>query len=102
MKLLICNGTLIPVNAVKPLYSEMDIAIDGGKIVHIGNIPDTFIPDRVIDAAGKIILPGFVNAHTHLSMGLFRNYANDMDLFSLKKKNTIFKHFRINLHRPIN
>ncbi len=82
MKLLICNGTLIPVNAVKPLYSEMDIAIDGGKIVHIGNIPDTFIPDRVIDAAGKIILPGFVNAHTHLSMGLFRNYANDMDLFS--------------------
>ena len=64
MKLLICNGTLIPVNTVNPLYSEMDIAIDGGKIVHIGNIPDTFIPDRVIDAAGKIILPGFKRTYT--------------------------------------
>ena len=82
MKLLISNGILIPANTDKPLYSEMDIAVDAGKIVHIGNIPDSFIPDRVIDASGKIILPGFVNAHTHLSMGLFRNYANDMDLFS--------------------
>lgn len=82
MKLLICNGTLIPVDTDKPRYSEMNIAVDGGKIVHIGNIPDTFIPDRKIDASGKIILPGLVNAHTHLSMGLFRNYANDMDLFA--------------------
>jgi len=75
-------------NTVKPtLCSEMDIAVDEEKIVHIGDIPDTFIPDRVIDAAGKIILPGLVNAHTHLSMGLFRNYANDLDLFTwLTKK----------------
>lgn len=82
MKILICNGSVIPVNTVEPFCSNMDIAIDGKKIVHIGDIPETFIPDRVINAADKIILPGFVNAHTHLSMGLFRNYANDMDLFS--------------------
>ena len=82
MKLVICNGTLIPADSAKPHFLEMDIAVDKGKIVHIGDIPETFIADKVIDAAGKILLPGFINAHTHLSMSLFRNYANDMDLFS--------------------
>ena len=88
MKLLICNGTPIPMNTEKPThYPNMNIAVDEGKITHIGDIPNTFIPDRIIDAAGKIILPGLVNAHTHLSMGLFRNYANDLDLFTwLTKK----------------
>ena len=82
MKLVICNGTLIPVDSAQPHFLEKDIAVDNGKIVHIGDIPETFIADKVIDAAGKILLPGFINAHTHLSMSLFRNYANDMDLFS--------------------
>lgn len=92
MKLLICSGIVIPMTSsltqdATELASVMDIAIDGKKIVSTGNIPDSFIPDRTIDAEGKIIIPGFINAHTHLSMGLFRNYANDLDLFTwLTKK----------------
>jgi len=34
--------------------------------------------DKEIDGAGKIALPGLINAHTHLSMTLFRGYADDM------------------------
>ena len=36
--------------------------------------------DRVIDGRGKVMLPGLVNAHTHLPMTLLRGYADDCDL----------------------
>ena len=36
--------------------------------------------DRVIDAAGTAILPGFYNTHTHAAMTLLRGYADDMPL----------------------
>ena len=38
--------------------------------------------DKVIDAEGKILLPGFINTHTHLSMTLFRGLADDLSLDS--------------------
>lgn len=37
-------------------------------------------PDEVIDASGMLLLPGFVNAHTHAAMTLFRGAADDMPL----------------------
>ena len=38
--------------------------------------------DKVIDATGKILLPGLINTHTHLSMTLFRGLADDLSLDS--------------------
>ena len=36
--------------------------------------------DKIIDAKDKILLPGFINTHTHLSMALFRGLADDLSL----------------------
>ena len=36
--------------------------------------------DHLIDADGKILLPGFINTHTHSAMTLMRGYADDMPL----------------------
>ncbi|MHB1315502.1 MAG: amidohydrolase [Christensenellales bacterium] len=36
--------------------------------------------DRVIDAKGCALIPGFVNTHSHLPMTVFRNHADDMGL----------------------
>ena len=36
--------------------------------------------DKIIDAEGKILLPGLINTHTHLSMTLFRGLADDLSL----------------------
>jgi len=44
----------------------------------VGKITES--ADHEIDASGKIALPGLINAHTHLSMAIFRGYADDMQL----------------------
>ena len=36
--------------------------------------------DEVIDADGMVMIPGFVNGHTHAAMTLFRGYGDDMPL----------------------
>lgn len=82
MRTLISDCMIIPVDGEEPRWFTGDIAIDGTVLTHIGKVPDTFAPDRVIEASGKIALPGLVNTHNHLSMTLLRSYADDMDLFT--------------------
>ena len=59
---------------------ENDIVIEGNKITSIGKAPADLKADNVINAKGKLAVPGFVNAHTHASMTLLRSYADDMNL----------------------
>jgi len=58
---------------------DQSVLIRDGKIKDIGkNLADS--ADVQVDGAGKIVLPGLINTHTHLSMVLFRGYADDMQL----------------------
>lgn len=80
MKILLKNATVIPMTQDKYTFSS-DILIQDGKINTIGKIDSSSI-DKIIDCTGKIVLPAFVNGHTHLSMTLMRNYKDDTeDLF---------------------
>lgn len=56
-----------------------DIAIRGGRITDVGELPD-IQASEVIDAYGCVVSPGLINAHTHLPMTLFRGYADDYRL----------------------
>jgi 5-methylthioadenosine/S-adenosylhomocysteine deaminase len=65
------------------LLRNVNIAIDGSRIAGIGpGVADESGDDEVIDASGKLAIPGLVNAHTHLAMTLFRGYADDMELMA--------------------
>lgn len=57
---------------------QTDLAISGSIIAQVGNINET--ADRIIDCRDKLLIPGFVNTHTHAAMTLFRSYADDMML----------------------
>jgi 5-methylthioadenosine/S-adenosylhomocysteine deaminase len=57
---------------------QLDIAINGSLITEIGSV--TAQADRIINCQNKLIVPGFVNTHTHAAMTLFRSYADDMML----------------------
>ena len=45
------------------------VLIDGGKIVAVGQNLDVPAGTEIIDAAGCIVTPGFVDAHCHISSG---------------------------------
>jgi 5-methylthioadenosine/S-adenosylhomocysteine deaminase len=78
VNLLIRQATLVTVNAHDDVLEDADLAIAGDKIVGVGSAPDGFVPDRVLGGTDRIVLPGLVNTHTHLSMTLMRNYADDL------------------------
>lgn len=57
-----------------------DIAISDDTIIAVGNAPEDFVADNVIDGKDHFAVPGFVNTHTHASMTLLRSYADDLAL----------------------
>lgn len=61
--MLVKNGTIV---TAADRY-DADIYIDKGVITHIGR-GITLKADTVIDAAGKLVIPGGIDAHTHLDM----------------------------------
>lgn len=61
------------------VIEHKDIAVKDGKIQAIEG-SYTLKGEQVIDGSDLLLVPGFINAHTHLGMSYFRNYADDMDL----------------------
>lgn len=59
-----------------------DVLIEGNKIVKVGGDlgPEAEGADRMIEAGGKVLLPGFVQTHIHLCQTLFRGRADDLEL----------------------
>ncbi|HEV8024957.1 MAG TPA: hypothetical protein VGP37_08755, partial [Candidatus Nanopelagicales bacterium] len=56
---------VITCDAQDSVIESAAVAIDDGRIVAVGDVED-FEAETVIDASGCIVLPGFVNLHTHL------------------------------------
>jgi len=58
-----------------------DILVDSdtGTIETVGE-PDTVTGDEELDATDGLVIPGLVNAHTHVAMALLRGYADDKPL----------------------
>lgn len=64
------------------IYQPGYLAVDDGKIVDVGQLTDE-VPYRgkeLLSLPGHVIFPGFVNAHTHTPMTLFRGLADDLPL----------------------
>lgn len=57
---------------------EADIYIEGSRIVAIGNKPEGFQEEKVIDGKDRLAIPGLINCHTHSYMSFMRNVADDL------------------------
>jgi N-acyl-D-aspartate/D-glutamate deacylase len=66
--IIIQHGTVVD-GTRTPRYVS-DIAIKDGKIAQIGSLRGK-TADRVLDAAGRIVAPGFVDLHTHYDAQIF-------------------------------
>ncbi|TKJ24878.1 MAG: N-ethylammeline chlorohydrolase [Hadesarchaea archaeon B3_Hades] len=77
--ILIKDGYIITMDAQRRILERGSVAIEGDKITAVGKDVQERA-DTVIDVRGKAVLPGLINAHTHLSMTLLRGVADDMPL----------------------
>ena len=77
--LRIAGGRVLPPDSS---VSRADVLIDQetGEIEAVGHPEDIPPGDDELDAAGGLVIPGLVNAHTHVSMTLLRGYADDKPL----------------------
>ena len=66
--LLIRGGRLV--DGTGNPWVRADVAVRGDRIVRIGHLPSA-TAERVIDAAGLVVAPGFVDPHTHAVRGIF-------------------------------
>src|SRR5215218_6235322 len=79
--ILITGGTVVTMAG--PNIERGSVAIRNGEIVAVGTSSDidrNYTAATVIKAGGHAVVPGFVNAHTHVPMTLFRGIADDRDL----------------------
>ncbi len=81
--LLIVGGTVVTMDKDRRVIEDGAIAVRGGEIIRVGKraeLTKNIRAKQTIDAQGKKIIPGLVNAHTHIPMSLFRGIADDLDL----------------------
>jgi 5-methylthioadenosine/S-adenosylhomocysteine deaminase len=81
--LLVRGGTVVTMDGTRRVIEDGAVAVRGGKIVAVGGsaeIERRFAAREVIDATGRVVMPGLINGHTHVPMTLFRGLADDLDL----------------------
>ncbi|MEK7326837.1 MAG: amidohydrolase, partial [Chloroflexota bacterium] len=80
---LLTNATIVTMNVDGDIYDPGAIAIAGDSIVAVGpsgEIAKTYTAAETLDLNGKVVIPGLVNAHTHVPMTLLRGLADDLRL----------------------
>ncbi len=81
--LLLVNALVLTMDEAMHFYEPGAVAVSGDKIVAVGpeaEIKNAFTPARTVDCGGKVLMPGLVNAHTHVPMTLLRGLADDLRL----------------------
>jgi len=80
MNLLFQNITAVLMDDAKTVLQNACVAVEGSKISYVGTERPAGQFDTVIDGAGKVLMPGFVNCHTHVPMTAMRGYGGGHDL----------------------
>jgi len=81
--LIFSGGTVVTMNEKYNVYSDGAVAIRDNSILAVGQraeIVQAYDATETIDCHGKVIIPGLVNAHTHIPMTLFRGLNDDLRL----------------------
>lgn len=83
-QILIKNGYVISMNKNREIFKNGSVLIEDDKIKAVGKVEPSLVnaDAEIYDAQGKIILPGLVNTHIHLSQQLGRGVADDVVLLT--------------------
>src|SRR5437868_3715693 len=81
--LLITGGTVVTMAAGRAIIIDGAVAITADTIIAVGpraEIESKYDAKQTINATNHLILPGFINGHTHVPMTLFRGLHDDVTL----------------------
>jgi len=83
-KTLIKNALLLSMDNERRVWKNGSLLIEGDKITAVGEVgqENTHGPIEVIDARGKIVMPGLINSHVHTSQQLGRGIGDDVPLLT--------------------
>jgi 5-methylthioadenosine/S-adenosylhomocysteine deaminase len=82
-EILLSNAIVLTMDENYSLYEPGAVAIQGDQILAAGpdaSLRSQYQAEETIDCGGKVLMPGLVNAHTHVPMTLLRGLADDLRL----------------------
>jgi len=80
---ILYNAILLTMDDVYSIYEPGALAISGQNITAVGSqkeVLEAYQSESMFDCQGKVLMPGLVNAHTHVPMTLLRGLADDLRL----------------------
>ncbi|MDP6574474.1 MAG: amidohydrolase [Rhodospirillales bacterium] len=79
-RLIVRDALVVTLDAKDSVYDPGDVLIEDGVIVAVGTVEDEAAEgcDRVIDGAGRLLVPGLVNAHTHSPNNMVQGTADGL------------------------
>ncbi|HQA07731.1 MAG TPA: amidohydrolase [Syntrophomonadaceae bacterium] len=81
MRMLLQNITVVPMTGPSKSIEKGYVLINGNLIEAVGSgEPPAGEYEKVIDGTNYLVMPGFINTHTHAAMTMLRSYADDLPL----------------------
>ncbi len=81
--ILLVNAHILTMDESFRQYRNGALAVKGDSILAVGDeteVKTAYTASQTVDCGGKILMPGLVNAHTHIPMTLLRGLADDLRL----------------------
>lgn len=81
--LILKGGIVVTMNTAGDVFDPGAVVVRGDRIVAVGpaaEVTAQYTAPEMVDCAGQAVIPGLVNAHTHLPMTLLRGLADDRRL----------------------
>ena len=81
--IIVTGGTVVTMDGARTIYEDGAVAIVADTIAAVGpraEIERSYRPRQTIAARGRLVLPGFINGHTHAPMTLLRGLHDDVTL----------------------
>ena len=81
--LIVTGGTVVTMDGARTIIDDGAVVVKGDTIVAVGSraeLESRYRAKASIEATGKLVLPGFINGHTHVPMTLFRGLRDDVTL----------------------